>query len=166
MNINIRIILFNAIVYLVTVVIVGINLEALLICALASCLIWLAIEDYKTYTIPNKINIVVLLLGVIAVVVDNANWRSHLLGAVSISGILLIVYVISRAHVIGGGDIKLMAAAGLMLGLNKIVIAFLIGGFLGVLVNLVITKCMGMKRVFAFGPYLAIGIYMAALIVK
>ena len=45
------------------------------------------------------------------------------MGAVCVSGILLVIYLISGGRAIGGGDIKLMAACGLILGWQLIILA-------------------------------------------
>jgi leader peptidase (prepilin peptidase)/N-methyltransferase len=60
----------------------------------------------------------------------------------------------------GGGDIKLMAAAGIVLGWKGNVFAFFIAALLGGVygIYLLVTKKKGRKEHFAFGPFLSIGI--------
>jgi leader peptidase (prepilin peptidase)/N-methyltransferase len=65
----------------------------------------------------------------------------------------------------GGGDIKLCAASGFLLGWQNM----LVGGFLALLsggawgVYLLASKKKGRREHFAFGPFLAAGIYIALL---
>jgi len=65
----------------------------------------------------------------------------------------------------GGGDIKLCAAAGLMLGwqnmLVAIMIALITGGGYGIW--LLASGSKGRKEHFAFGPFLVLGIAVALL---
>ena len=70
-----------------------------------------------------------------------------------------IIAVLSSGG-LGGGDIKLMAASGVLLGVTGNVFAacfgLLLGGFCGVF--LLLTKRIGYKECFALGPFLCIGI--------
>ena len=66
----------------------------------------------------------------------------------------------------GGGDVKLMAAAGLMLGWKHILLAMMIGCILGSIIHvlrMLLDKKKKKEHVLAFGPYLAIGIYLTIL---
>lgn len=66
---------------------------------------------------------------------------------------------------IGGGDIKLIAIAGLLLGYQATLVAFFIASILGgcMAIYLLLTKQKDRKSLIAFGPYLCIGIYFAYL---
>ena len=68
--------------------------------------------------------------------------------------------------IIGGGDMKLMAVAGLLLGWKLVVLAFILGCLIGAPVHLLRMKISGADRVLAMGPYLSIGIFIAALVVE
>ena len=65
----------------------------------------------------------------------------------------------------GGGDIKLMAVSGAFLGTGPVVCAMffglLTGGAYGAF--MLKSKKLGKKDVFAFGPFLAFGLALAAL---
>ena len=63
----------------------------------------------------------------------------------------------------GGGDIKLMAAAGLLIGWKLNIVAFMMGCVCGSILHLIIMKIGGREHKLAFGPYLALGIYLAMI---
>ena len=63
----------------------------------------------------------------------------------------------------GGGDIKLMAAAGLLLGAPKVFLAMLIGCTVAVVVHPIRMKLSGEDHRLAFGPYLAMGLFLSAV---
>ena len=63
----------------------------------------------------------------------------------------------------GGGDIKLMAAAGLLLGAPKVFLAMLLGCLLGVVIHSIRMKVSKLDHMLAFGPYLAMGLFLSAL---
>ena len=62
----------------------------------------------------------------------------------------------------GMGDVYLMAAAGLFLGMQGALVALLIGLITGSIGGLIQKHHSG-DSVFAFGPYLSIGIAVATL---
>ena len=76
---------------------------------------------------------------------------------------LELISLVSGGRAIGGGDIKLMAACGLLLGWQRIVLAFFLGCILGSVIHTVRMKVSHAGHVLAMGPYLAAGIFLAAL---
>ncbi|MDD6381213.1 MAG: prepilin peptidase [Lachnospiraceae bacterium] len=88
---------------------------------------------------------------------------THLIGFVIVSGVMLLLIIISRGHWIGGGDAKLMAAAGLFLGWKLIILSLFLGCIVGTVVHLIRMKVSGADRQLAMGPYLALGIGVNAL---
>ena len=135
---------------------------AALHCGLFTLLLVLSVIDWRTYTIPNGINLAIFLLGVARVVTDPANWLSYLIGLFSVSLVFLLLHVLTGGQGLGMGDVKLVAAAGLMLGWQKMLLAVLVGSLAGALIHSARMK-RGADRKLAFGPYLAGGIWFAAL---
>ena len=76
---------------------------------------------------------------------------------------MLVIYLVSKGSAIGGGDIKLMASAGLLLGLQLIITAFFIGCILGAVIQVIRMKIMEEGSVFAMGPYLSAGLIISVL---
>lgn len=72
-------------------------------------------------------NIVILVLGIIATIVDQSQWKDHVIGFFLVSVILLIIYLVTVGRGIGGGDVKLMAVAGLVIGWKACIVAFIVG---------------------------------------
>lgn len=77
---------------------------------------------------------------------------------VVVSGCMVLLVLVLPGG-FGGGDIKLMAAGGLFLGLEGCVLAMVLGLLAGGMcaIVLVIWKNAGRKDVFAFGPCLCGG---------
>ena len=118
--------------------------------------------------IPNGINVFILVLGVIYTAVDGYmngidTISNHLIGMVAVSGFLLVLYLASAGRAIGGGDIKLMAAAGLMIGWKEAILAFFLGCIIGSVIHVIRMKVSGAQRRLAMGPYLAVGIFLTIL---
>lgn len=161
---NIYIEMLNGILYVVIFLVRGMNLTNIVYCFMESALLAVAIIDLYTYEIPFSINIFLGVLGVIITVLDREYFISHFIGFIFVSGILFILYYITNGRAIGGGDIKLMAVCGLIIGWKKIVLAFFIGCVLGSTVHMVRMRISNVGNMFAMGPYLAIGIFLAFII--
>ena len=153
----------NGILYVVICLVNGMDLFSLIYCLMTSALLTLSLIDWRTYEIPPGINAFLFILGVAAAVLDRGNLLSHMAGMVCVSGFLGILYLISRGRAIGGGDIKLMSACGLILGWKQIILAFLLGCIIGSVIHLIRIRVQGEGHVLAMGPYLSAGIFLAAL---
>ncbi len=160
--------LLNGLLYGLIFATMGLNIKSVLTMALVSALIVIAVIDWRTYEIPFGLNVFIAVLGVSVVVAKLINrdfsgiW-DNLIGFISVSGFLLILYLITKGRGIGGGDIKLMAAAGFFLGWKNCILAFVIGCILGSIIHLIRMKVAKQDHVLAFGPYLSVGIFIASL---
>ena len=153
----------NGILYVCIVWTGGLSIESLLYCLLASALIVLSVIDFRTYEIPFGINLFILALGLIRVVTDLQHILNYLIGLLAVSMVLAVLYYATGGRAIGGGDVKLMAACGLLLGWKLIILAFLLGCVLGAVIHVIRMKVSGEGRVLAMGPYLSLGVLIAAL---
>ncbi len=153
----------NGILYVCIVWTGGLDIESLLYCLLASALLVLSVIDFRTYEIPFGINLFILALGLVRVVTDFSNILLYLAGLLAVSIVLAVLYYATGGKAIGGGDVKLMAACGLLLGWKLIILAFLLGCVLGAFIHVIRMKVSGEGRVLAMGPYLSLGVMIAAL---
>lgn len=153
----------NGIGYVLIFVIKGFTLLSILCCLLFSVLVVLSVIDWRTYEIPLSLNICILVLGVVRVLLDYQHLLDYLIGFCAVSVFLWILYIGTGGRGIGGGDVKLMAAAGLFLGWKNIILALALGSILGSVIHIVLMKTCNKDRVLAFGPYLSAGIFIAML---
>jgi prepilin signal peptidase PulO-like enzyme (type II secretory pathway) len=126
-------------------------------------LISLAVYDIKYMLLPNKmvIPLVCLVLAFViyrALVDTPGNWEiNSIFGFLIGGGIFYLIYQISGGKWIGGGDVKLGAILGLLLGsafnsLLMIFIASLLGSLVGI--PLMLTKKQKKPNLIPFGPFL------------
>ena len=141
----------------------GIGLDGLILSLAASVLIVVAVIDWKTYQIPFGCNIAIGILGILRLALEPSFWPVHVIGLFTVSVPFLIIYLVSSGQAIGGGDVKLMAAAGLLLGWRNILLALMLGSVAASVIHLTLMRLKGRDRVLAFGPYLAFGIMTAML---
>lgn len=134
-----------------------------LCCLFVSALLVLSVIDERTYEIPLGINIFLFVLGVLHTATDLSHWYDYIIGFFAVSGALQILLWITKGRAIGGGDVKLMAAAGLFLGWKSVLTAFVFACVLGAVIHVIRMKCFGADRRLAFGPYLSLGIFLSML---
>ena len=118
-------------------------------------------SDINKGIVPDLVSIAIAVLAVIKFIINGitlTNALDCLGGAVCLALPMLIVALIVKGG-FGGGDIKLMAAAGLYLGLDKTLIAglitFLIAGCYGIII--LIVKKRGARSKMRFAPFIALG---------
>ncbi len=153
----------NGILYVLVVAVNGFTIESLLYCLMFSALVTLSVIDFRTYEIPFGINLFILALGLIKLAMDYRNFLDYLIGFISVSGFLYLLYLLTKGRGIGGGDIKLMAVSGLMLGWKCNILALAIGCIVGSIIHLIRMKISKEDHMLALGPYLSVGIMIAAL---
>lgn len=153
----------NAVIYVIIFGRFGMDLKTAIYCALASALIVLSVIDFRTMEIPVGINIFILLLGILGLIADINMWQEHIIGFFAVSLPLYIIYMATKGRGIGGGDIKLMAAAGLLLGWKLIALSLVTGCILGSVIHIVRMRLFHAENVLAMGPYLSAGIMLSAL---
>lgn len=153
----------NGILYVMICAVNGLEWSSVIYCFMASALLVLSIIDWRTYEIPFGINVFLFVLGVAMTILDRGNLAEHLIGMICVSGLLGILYLLTGGRAIGGGDIKLMFACGLILGWKLILLAFFLGCIIGSVVHIIRMSVKKAGRMLAMGPYLSAGILLAAL---
>jgi len=160
----------NGILYVVVFLILGINAESVIYCMAISALLALSIIDFRTYIIPIGFNVFILALGVIRLayrlIIEGDSIKSivpYIIGMFAVSVPLGILWFLSKGKAIGGGDVKLMGAAGLLVGWKLIIAALILGCILGSIIHITRMKISKAGRVLAMGPYLAAGITIVIL---
>ncbi len=129
-----------------------------------------AFVDARTMVIPFFINVAILVLGVISIwVFPEISLLHRFIGLLVISVPMMLINLICRKVIgrdgFGGGDVKLMFAAGFLMGTKGIFAAFfmgaIVGGIIGVY-SMTVLKKKG-KDPIPFGPSLCIGLVLASL---
>ena len=134
-----------------------------LYCALISICSVIAVIDWQSFEIPDGLNAAIFALGLVQLFTDLGNWHSYAIGAVCVSGFFLLIIFITRGAGMGMGDVKLMVAAGLLLGWQRIVLAMIIGCIAGSVIHIIRMRVSDEGSMLAFGPYLSAGIVVSAL---
>lgn len=116
--------------------------------------------DIKTKTIPDRVHIIIILLGLI-----NINPLDSITGLIFVP-IPFLITALLKGDGIGGGDVKFMAANGFFLGLKGGFMGSFLGLAIAVLVNAIYYKIKNKDKNISFplAPYLSIGCFFAYLL--
>lgn len=128
---------------------------------LSLILISITMIDIDTMEIKDRFQILLLIIAIINIFVSPNSIIEHFIGFFIISIPFYIIAILTDG--IGGGDIKLIAIGGLLLGYKATLVAFFIAAVSGSIlaIYLLIFKKSDRKAQIAFGPFLCIGIYIA-----
>jgi leader peptidase (prepilin peptidase)/N-methyltransferase len=151
----------NGILWVITFLFCSFSWDTVVICLVVSVLLTLSVIDFRTYEIPPSLNICLAILAAVRLTLHLDDWINYAIGAFVVSGFLLLLFLVTSGRGIGGGDIKLMAAAGLLLGWKLILLALFLGCLYGSVIHIIRMKLSKEGSVLAFGPYLSMGIVTA-----
>ena len=137
-------------------------------CVFISVLLIIAIIDLKHMVIHDMMTVVVGILALIMLPVLKLSLKDHLLGAVLgfcvFSCIYWIAGIVFRREAFGLGDVFLMSAVGLFLGLRNAALA-MIFSFYTAFIVIIILRIFRVKlkrsREIPFGPFICAGACIA-----
>jgi leader peptidase (prepilin peptidase)/N-methyltransferase len=120
--------------------------------------------DIDHYLLPDKITLLGIVLGLFGSIVNpERQFIDSLLGVIFGGGALwLVAYLyqsLRNQEGLGGGDIKLIAWIGALLGWKSIAFVVMTGSLVGTVFGLALSlgSKQGLKTAIPFGPYLALG---------
>jgi leader peptidase (prepilin peptidase)/N-methyltransferase len=138
-------------------------------------LLTLSIIDYRHRIIPDELSLSLVIWGLVFSYKNPflpGGWpgviESLLAGTTGFLGMLLLAWLgekLFKKEALGGGDIKLMAAFGALLGWSGLFGSLFFGSLLGGLLGGGLMLFGRKKRgdVLPFGPFLSFGAYLACL---
>lgn len=156
--------LFGGILCLICFFELGFTLKAVIFSLFALILMTISIVDFKTMDIPDTCSLAIFILAICNLLFCGMSIKTALVGMLLVSLPMLMINVFVK-DAFGGGDIKMMAGVGLLIGIKGVLPAFFIAILLagGYGSYLLITKKAGKGSHIAFGPYLAFGSFVASL---
>ena len=161
----------NASVYVWLYYQYGLTLELAMGALFSSALLAIILIDLEYMIIPDVITLpgILLALGYSLTPVGMGILPS-LLGAVVGGGTLYLIAVLGdwlfKKESMGGGDIKMAAALGALLGWKNVLLVFFMSALIGVLVSMIVmifSAKFRRERMLPFGPFLALAGFYAML---
>ena len=142
----------------------GLTLEAAVTYGFVAVLIVITFIDIDHRIIPDVISLPgIAVFFLAALLLPSLTWLDSLIGIVAGGGSLFLVawlyHLITRKEGMGGGDIKLLAMIGAMIGWKGVLFTIFVSSATGTLVGLMVmlVKRQNMKLAVPFGPFLAFG---------
>lgn len=138
---------------------VGWSAELIIALTLISLFIIITVSDLAYMLIPDKVLLV--FAGIFAVerfFIPLSPWWDSFTGATAGFFLLLMIALVSRGGM-GGGDIKLFALIGFIVGFKTLMLSFFFATFYGAFFG-IIAMLFGFvkkKQAIPFGPFIAIG---------
>lgn len=149
--------LFNLLVY-----IQGFSYVTILYATCIFSLMLVFSIDYRFELIADESHIIIATVAVINIFLNLGNWYSYLIGAVIGGGSFyllgLLALWIYKKEGMGFGDVKLMAALGLLFGIKNILVIIVLSFALAALISilLMIFRLKKIDSYIPFGPFIVI----------
>jgi leader peptidase (prepilin peptidase)/N-methyltransferase len=132
-----------------------------------SSLLVITFVDIEFQIIPDRITLPGIVMGLLAGLLlmpdpfmrtTLLGYKASVIGLLSGGGFFYLVAVLSRGGM-GGGDIKMMAMVGALMGWKTVMLTTFLGSLTGSVVGLflMIFRGRGRKAKIPFGPFLALG---------
>ncbi len=156
--------LTTALLALLVLAVNGANALSLCYFAIAALLLCVALIDADTMTIPDPLIIALALCILPTALLSPLPLWQRAVGFVVISLPMLLLCLV-QGGAFGGGDIKLMAVCGALLGWQNILLAMFIGVVGGGIWGVYLLRSGKAKKGanICFGPFLSVGICTALL---
>ncbi|MBO4708048.1 MAG: prepilin peptidase [Elusimicrobiaceae bacterium] len=166
----------TSILTLFVVYIMGLTYWTAVALLVTYCLIILSVIDFKLYIIPDRFSIGLTVLGLIVFFI-NPVFQGNLTirfiqcfasGAVAFFGLwgmAVLCSFIFKKEAMGGGDIKLIAAVGVLTGFSGVISTLIISSFSALVYYAVlfILKKNPQNKTIPFGPFISIGLFINIL---
>ncbi|MGY3717135.1 prepilin peptidase [Sutcliffiella cohnii] len=155
--------LLTAILFVLAPLQLGWSYELIVAWTFISMLIIIVITDIHYMLIPNKILLFFFFLFIAeAVLISYSTWTDHFLGVVVGFLVPFLVALLSKGGM-GGGDVKLFAVIGFVIGWELVLLTFFLASFIGTVGALVGMKLGKVEKgkPFPFGPFIAIAAWIA-----
>ncbi len=144
----------------------GFTLPTLVLCLMVVALMIMIVVDLEHYIIPDSVHVALIPLALLYHYLVGSPWEEVAIGFATMLGLGLFLhygYSAIRGRVmLGFGDVKFFAVAGLWLGIWPLVPFLFISGVLGVVLGL-IWRLLGRGEVFPFGPALALSLFVCVV---
>jgi leader peptidase (prepilin peptidase)/N-methyltransferase len=149
----------------------GLSIETLIYALFFSALMTITVIDLYHQIIPDSISLPGIVIGLLAASTvlptgPKAAVIGLLLGGGLFYAIAILSVVLLKKEGMGGGDIKLVAMIGALLGWQKVLLVVFLASIMGSIVGIVLiaTRLRGRQDPIPFGPFLAVGAMIAVFV--
>ncbi|PFP27703.1 prepilin peptidase [Bacillus sp. AFS073361] len=151
--------LLTGLLFMTAPLVIGWSGELGVALTLISMFMIIVVSDIHYMLIPDKILIWFAGIFLLERILWPLNpWWDSLLGAVTGFILLLLIAVVSKGGM-GGGDVKLYAVLGLVLGFKLVLLSFFLSTLFGAVIGglALLLKIVNRRQPIPFGPFIAAG---------
>jgi leader peptidase (prepilin peptidase)/N-methyltransferase len=148
----------------------GISIELILYLIYCAIFAVILITDFERRLILNKVTYPAILLAFVAsFFTPRMTWQSSLAGGaiafVFFLGLALVGNAVFGSGAMGGGDVKLAAFVGLIVGFPLVIEALTLTILIGAAISLIllVTRVRGLRDHVPYGPFLIAGAFVTLL---
>lgn len=155
----------TALLFVMLPSVMGWRIELLIGWSLLSLLMIICISDIHYKIIPNRVLLVfAVIFLVLRIAIPLEPWWDMLIGSAIGFGLLLLIAIVSKGGM-GGGDIKLFAVLGLVLGWKGVLLAFFLAALIGAIAGIIgmVAGKIRRKQPMPFAPAISLGTIIAFL---
>lgn len=158
-------------VFVIAYIRFGLSIETFLFTLLLQMFIVVFMIDMKHQIIPDSINVIILILGLISLIIPHysinqlysINYVDKIIGFLVALSLLLLFLVLEKVlnkELMGGGDLKLFFGVGLFMGWQLLLLGIFFAAVIALITEMlkkVIKSEKFLNKVIPFGPYLVLG---------
>lgn len=151
--------LMTGLLFVSASLLLGWTLELIVAWTLISLFMIIFVSDITYMLIPDKVLLVFAGIFLLErLILPLSPWWDSLLGGVIAFFLLFLIAIVSRGGM-GGGDIKLFALVGFVVGTKVFLLSFFLATLMGALVGGIgiLFKLTERKKPIPFGPFIAVG---------
>lgn len=130
-----------------------------------TALIFTFFYDLKHYIISDRVLLPTIILTLLLPFFGDIEFTftQRIIGLLIPTCFFLTQILLSNGKWLGGGDLRIGALMGALLGIKGVIVALVFSYFIGSIVSilLIITKQLSRKSMIPFGPFLVTGTYIA-----
>ena len=159
----------SGVLFALSYVVFGFSLECLLSIAFISMLLIIIISDYQTMTIPDSI---LIFFTALIIIIKTFTIGISGVGIALLNGVASFIFMLLlklfgdflfKRESMGGGDIKLLAVFGLVMGFPMSIVSVFLAAIIGLPISIILVKKNSSHEI-PFGPFLAISAIIITLL--
>lgn len=153
--------IITSILFVLSYISIGFNTVLIKFLILDCMLVIVAFIDFIYKLIPNKLVIAIMLLGALSLIFRDITVTNAISGMIAGGVIFFLLALVPGA--IGGGDVKLVFALGLFVGLRGILTTIMLTFIIASVVSIILILCKikTTKEYIPLGPFIAVGTFIA-----
>ncbi|MDD2291151.1 MAG: prepilin peptidase [Aliarcobacter sp.] len=127
--------------------------------------LFLSFTDFKKFLVPNDLIITMGLMLLVFGFFESKIYISSIILSLLILSFFIVIMLINRQFIIGGGDIKYMMIVGLYLGLSSFALFLIVTGILQT-ITLLYVQNVNKRKIAPMVPVMFLSVIITEILIK